>query len=105
MLEEYRRDVLQLGAAGQMFLSGEITNIRPSESLEAYEQADPLKDGIVVLDEKVIERRQDVIVNVLTANNVSLVILGGAHDLANNLPADVEYCRVTTAFYGESQGE
>ena len=105
VLKKYRRDVLHLGAAGQIFLSGEITNIRPSESLETYEQADPLKDGTVVLDEKAIERRQDAIVRVLTANNVSLVILGGAHDLADNLPADVEYLRVTTAFYAEIQGE
>ena len=105
VLENYRRDILQLGAAGQMVLSGEITNIRPSESLEAYEQADPLKDGTVVLDEKVIERRQDAIASVLTANSVSLVILGGAHDLADNLPADVEYLRVTTAFYAEIQDE
>ena len=73
VLEKYRRDILQLGAAGQMVLSGERTNIRPSESLEAYEQADPLKDGTVVLDEKVIERRQDAIVSVLMANSVSLV--------------------------------
>ena len=105
VLEKYRRDILQLGAAGQMVLSGERTNIRPSESLEAYEQADPLKDGTVVLDEKVIERRQDAIASVLTANSVSLVILGGAHDLADNLPADVEYLRVTTAFYAEIQDE
>ena len=105
VLKKYRQDTLQLGAAGQMVLSGELTNIRPSESLEAYEQANPLKEGTVVLDEEAIERRQDAIVSVLTANNVSLVILGGAHDLANNLPADVEYCRVTTAFYGEIWAE
>ena len=41
VLEKYRRDTLQLGAAGQMVLSGEITDIRPSESLEAYEDANP----------------------------------------------------------------
>ena len=64
VLEEYCRDTLQLGAAEQMVLSGEITDIRPSESLEAYEDANPLKDGTVVLDEKVIERRQDAIVSV-----------------------------------------
>jgi hypothetical protein len=37
------------------------------------------------------------------ANSVSLVIPGSTHDLANNLPSDVEYLRVTTAYYAEIQ--
>lgn len=105
-LEQYRQDSLQVGATGQLVLSGEITEIRPSESLEAYLAANPVNDdGSVVLDDRAIEQRQNAIVKTLTVNNASLIILGGGHDLADNLPPDVEYLRVTTDFYAELQGE
>lgn len=105
-LEQYRQDSLHVGATGQLVLSGEITEIRPSESLEAYLAANPVNDdGTVTLDENAIEQRQDAIVKMLAANNASLIILGGGHDLANNLPPGTEYLRVTTKFYRELRGE
>jgi hypothetical protein len=95
---------LQLGATGQLVLLDEINEVRPSEKLEAYEAANPINDdGSVLLDQEAIKRRRDAIVNVLTANKVSLIILGGGHVLANNLPPNLEYLRVTTDFYREFQ--
>lgn len=60
--------------------------------------ADVREQGIAAdLDAKLIEAREDAIVkNVLARGPVSLLVLGGAHDLSNNVPKDCQYIRVST---------
>ena len=102
---DYRLERLQAGAAGQLYVSGHVTDIRPSEKLAEYQAANPLKTRSVDIDEKAIERRQTAIVSVATSKIVSFIILGGGHDLSDNLPPNVEYLRVTTGYYREFSGD
>jgi hypothetical protein len=64
------------------------------------EAANPVKDGKVEFDEAAIERREDAIVRNLLASEspVAVLMLGGDHDLAENLDrigeGTVEYVTV-----------
>ena len=100
-----RRDCLQLGAAGRLLMVGKIEAVLPLEAAKAYEAADPVaEDGTVVLDYDKIEARQDGQVRtLLKAGAFAFVILGGAHDLQDNITrlagGDCEYVVVTTRAY------
>ena len=99
-----RRDCLQLGAAGRLLMDGKIEAALPLEEAKAYEAADPVaKDGTVVLDHDKIEARQDAQVRkLLKAGKFAFVILGGAHDLQDNITKQsdgCEYVTVTTRAY------
>ena len=51
--EQYRRDLMQLGAAAQLKISNELNSVLPLENAEAFEAANPVgKDGKVRFDEK-----------------------------------------------------
>ena len=60
-------------------------------------------DGTVVFDKKADEAREDAIVrNLLKAGGVAVIVLGGDHDLADNLKRagrQVKYERVTVPKY------
>ena len=73
--------LLRIGAAGQLLVTGELAEILPVEDTAAYDAANPIgDDGTVTLDEEKIEARQDAQVRRMLKREVSLVILGGAHD-------------------------
>jgi len=102
LLCQHRLDVLRVGAAGQLFLAGEIEEVVPVDDANLLARANPVaEDGEVKLDREVIEARQDAQVRVMIeGGRFALVILGGAHDLADNVRKlagrDGEYVRVTT---------
>lgn len=96
----YRRDLLQLGAAGRLVLSAELAGVLPLEDEKAYRAANPLADdGTVTLDRQKIEERQDGQVRLLlNSGPFSVIVLGGAHELSDNVErlsgGKAEYIRV-----------
>lgn len=109
--EQYHRDLLQLGAAGRLVLSGELEGVLPLEDEKAYQAANPVaEDGSVIFDQKKIEARQDGQVRLLLDNGPFAVItLGGAHDLSDNVErlsdGKAEYIRVEVAEWKKVAGE
>jgi len=87
VIKEHRTEMLRIGAAGQLHVLGELEAILPLDDLDAYRAANPLRDGgQIVLDQDAIEAREDAQVRILLrGNRVSVILLGGAHDLADNV--------------------
>ena len=109
--QQQHRDLLQLGAAGRLLMEGTIKAVVPLEEVASYEAADPVaEDGTVVLNQDRIEARQDAQVKrLLDGGKCSLIILGGAHDLSDNLDrfsgGQTEYIRVATKRWQEIAGD
>ena len=103
--------MVELGAAGRLLVSGEIEDVLPLEDEEPLNAADPVKaDGQVRFDALKAQARHDAIVkNVLNEGSFGLVILGGDHDLSENVRrlggGKFEYVRVTTKRFRETTGE
>lgn len=103
----------QVGAAGQMFMAGELRDILPTEDAEAFRTADPVQpDGMLKVDRQAGERREDAIVRSLlqSPGNLKVIVLGGDHDLTDNLQQlaqPVRYIRVMLKAYSQaaSNGE
>ena len=100
---EYQTDMLQIGAPGQLLIDGHIEAVLPAEDAEAYEAANPVQaDGRIVFDEKASEAREDAIVkNLMKVSGTAVIVLGGAHDLSDNVPEGVKLIELTVRGYGE----
>ena len=103
--EQYRRDLMQMGAAAQLMISNELNSVLPLESAEAFEAANPVgKDGKIRFDEEAEEKREDAILKILSkGEGISIILLGGGHDLTDNLNRmkmdSVQYVRVSSNHY------
>lgn len=103
--EQYRLDCLQMGAAAQLLLSRQLKSVLSLENAEAFEAANPVgKDGKIRFDEAAEEKREDEMVKILMkGKKVSVVILGGGHDLSDCLKRikldSVLYVRVRSKGY------
>jgi hypothetical protein len=85
ILHEHRLDRLEIGAAGQLYLAGELAEVAHAEDAEAYRAANPVREyGAVVYDDERNEAREDAIVRELLKRPIALIVLGGDHDLADN---------------------
>ena len=84
---QHRSDLLHLGAAGRLLLSGEIEAVLPLENAAAHAASNPVSDdGSVALDQEKIEAREDAQARLLLDGEpVAIIILGGAHDLSGNV--------------------
>ena len=101
---EYETDLLRLGVPGQLLIDGQIEAVLPAEDKAAYEAANPVKpDGRIVFDQKAIEARENAIVRKMLhqSSKVAVVVLGGSHDLSDNIPAGVKLVEVTVRTYPE----
>ena len=69
-----------------------------AEDRKAFESANPVgADGTIDDDDAMNETRESVIVRtMLKSRPVSFVVLGSAHNLADNVPDDCEYIRIET---------
>lgn len=86
LLDQYRQDLLHLGAAGRLLLSGELQAVLPAEDAEALAKANPAgPDGKIEFDAEADERREDAIVRSIVGDRVAVIVLGGDHDLADNI--------------------
>ena len=97
--------LVEMGAAGRLLVSGEIEEVLPMEDHELLDSANPVTaDGQVRFDaEKVKARRDAIVKNMLKAGPFGMMILGGDHDLAENVmrvgEGKCEYIRVTLNRY------
>ena len=97
--------LVEMGASGRLLVSGEIEEVLPMEDYEILDAANPVtSEGQVQFDEKKVQARRDAIVkNVLKAGPFGLMILGGDHDLSENVQrvgeGKCEYIRVTLGRY------
>ena len=87
LLQGYRLQMVEIGAAGRLLVSGEMEDVFPLEDEEPLNAANPVAaDGQVRLDALKVQARQEAIVkNVLKKGSFGLVILGGDHDLSENV--------------------
>ena len=98
----------ELGAAGRLLVSGEIEDVLPLEDEEPLNAANPVAaDGQVRFDSPRVQARHEAIVkNVLKKGSFGLVILGGDHDLSENVRrlggGKCEYVRVTMKCFREA---
>jgi len=104
VLHAYRLDVLRIGVAGQLHMTGELDEVLPLDDAVLIDRADP-RAGTdqVAMRPEAIEARQDAQVQtLLKAKPFAFVILGGAHDLGDNIAEQAngcEYLVVTTREY------
>lgn len=100
--ETLREDRLLAGTAGRLSMDG-VVNILPVEDRAAFEAASPFQaDGSCADNPEMTEWRETEIVRHLIHDGaVTFVILGGLHDLSNNVPDDCEYVRIETKRYVE----
>ena len=99
--------LVEMGAAGRLLVSGEIEEVLPVEDHELLDAANPItSDGQVQFDAEKVQARRDAIVqNMLKAGSFGLMILGGDHDLTENVKrvgeGKCEYIRVTLKRYNQ----
>jgi hypothetical protein len=88
---------------GQLLIDGHIKAVVPAEDAKAYEAANPVQaDGRIVFDEKANEAREDAIVTRMTkTSETAVLVLGGAHDLSDYVPAGVKLIVLTVKGYPE----
>ena len=97
---EYETDMLQIGVPGQLWINNKIKSVASVEDEAAYKAANPIRDGKIVLDKSLNEAREDAIVrNTLRASETAVLVLGGAHDISDNVPAGVELIVLTVQGY------
>ena len=96
MAEQRQHDLLGIGAAGKLYLAGELDDVLPCETLESLKVADPVTDGRVILDREQLEARENqMLARILESDKeVIVIVLGAAHDLSNNVPGEVGVKRI-----------
>jgi hypothetical protein len=105
-LEQHRLDLLQIGAAGRLYLSGELKAVEALDDADALAASKPqIVDGKLQL-EVLAEEREDAQVRRLVAHGpVTVAIFGGGHDLSDNVETLTdrcgEYIRICTTKYIE----
>lgn len=101
---QHQLDLLHVGAAARLVMSEELKTIVPAEDSKAMEAANPVRpDGTVVYDLKAATAREDAIArNLLKADGVAVIVLGGGHDLTDNIRragGNCKYERVSVPKY------
>jgi hypothetical protein len=94
-----REDSLQLGTPGAMLIVGQLDVVLPADDPGLHAAANAVKEERLEFDDAANKAREDGIAKLLLAHKHSVVVLGGEHDLTVNLPATVEYVRVTLKAY------
>ncbi len=103
--------MLRHGAVGRLYRQGVLKDVLPLEDEAAYAAANPVgENGTVEFDAARNEKREDAQArNLLARQGVVVVILGGAHDLTDNLRRlagdDVQYVQVETKAYSRAVGQ
>jgi len=107
LLDAHNERMLEMGAAGRLLIAGELEEVLPLEGDGAMEKAKPITpDGSVKVEENKLEARHDAQLRELKkAGPVSVIVLGGAHDLTGSIRRagnGWEYLRVTMKGYREA---
>jgi hypothetical protein len=98
---EKETDLFQIGTPGQLLIDGHIKTVIPAEDAKTFAAANPVQaDGRIVFDKKANEVRENTVVKrMIKASGIAVLVLGGAHDLSDNVPADVKLIVVTVNGY------
>jgi hypothetical protein len=92
--------LLEIGATGRLLLRDELEQMLPLEDAKRHQEAKLVKSGKIVVDpEKIRRRREAMVKNVFDRAAVGVIVLGGSHDLSEQLPKDAEYIRVFLRSY------
>jgi hypothetical protein len=83
------------GAAAQSLVAGDLDEVLAAEDEKAFEAAAHEAQQQFVFDGPANLERERAIVRRLLRDQVSVLILGGDHDLSEAVPPGVEYLRVT----------
>jgi hypothetical protein len=111
MLEQHRFSMLEIGAAGRLLVSGELGEVLPLDDAKLLDAAAPvLANGKVTFDAAKVAARRDAMVQwALAKDHAAVIVLGGSHDLTDNVRGIVgegcEYIRVTGHAVREYSGE
>lgn len=111
LLDDFKWNLVEMGAAGRLLVRGEIDEVLPAEDEELLDAANPIAaGGLIQFNAQKIQARRDAIVtNVLNEGPCALLILGGEHDLTDNVRrvsgGTCEYIRVTLKRYKEVSEE
>jgi hypothetical protein len=99
--DERRRDLLKVGAAIRLMVSGRLHAVLPLDDAALLDAASPLRPG--GLDPAALAKREGAMVGrALVDGPVSVIVCGGAHDLTaafKRQALECEYLRVTTHGY------
>jgi hypothetical protein len=107
MIDQHRIRLLELGAPGRLLIAGEIEEVLPLDDADLLDSAKPVTpEGTIRLDpEKLKARRDGQVKGVLDKGGFGLIVLGGSHDLSENVrrlgQGRSEYIRVTTRRFKE----
>lgn len=86
---------LEIGAAGELVLAGELANLLPLDDTKALAAAAPtFIDGETYFDRSALLAREKAMVDRLPGSGVAVLILGVSHDLGPLLAGAI-YVRVT----------
>jgi hypothetical protein len=87
LLERFSLDVLPLGTAGRLLMSGDVEEVLPLDDARLLEEAKPIDpSGRYHLDAAKLSARHDGQVQAtLKGGPFALVLLGGAHDLSQSI--------------------
>jgi len=87
LLDQHKHRLLEMGAAGRLLIAGELEDVLPLEDADAFEQAKPITpEGEVKADTAKLKARRDAQVKaVLEKGAFGLIVLGGSHDLSDNV--------------------
>jgi hypothetical protein len=107
MIDQHRLRLLELGAPGRLLIAGDIEEVLPLDDADLLDSAKPVTpEGKIRLDPEKLKARRDAQVKaVLEKGAFGLIVLGGAHDLSENVrrfgQGRSEYIRVTTRRFKE----
>lgn len=87
LIQDQRERRLRIGAAGLLYMNGELERIMPLDDDAAFANANPVTpEGTVVFDVSANEDREDAVARRLrdAKERVSVIVLGGGHQLSDN---------------------
>jgi hypothetical protein len=104
LIEQHRRDRLELGAVAWLQAQGNPLRALPLDDAVALDAADPRRHKGKIDPDTKANREAAIVRRAITeAKPVAVLILGGAHDLADEIRRQaggrVEYLRVATGAY------
>jgi hypothetical protein len=92
--------LLEIGAAGRMHMTSQLEQVLPIDDAKRHQEAKMVQGGEIAPNpEKIRKRREAIVKNVLDRGPVGVIIIGGSHDLTEQLPKDAEYIRVFVKSY------
>lgn len=101
LLQLQRERRLRIGAAGLLYMNGELEHVMPLDDDVTFAKANPVTPGgTVVFDVSANEDREDAVARRLrdAKEQVAVIVLGGGHQLSDNFRrssrANVQYERI-----------